>query len=229
MTRSWRCAPKSSYGGGPCHSSTPTSTMTPTSVNESGWPATSPSTGTSRTQPGEQKKISPTGWLAVRTTQPPTGFSRQVECLRRRLADGGWPADEIAAAIGAQFRLRPRAAYATSGTSVHQSPIPVRALYDDSFHFRFLLDLALPGIEYNDQGPLGTLTVRHPDGSAAQISPGGQTQQHGPRRLCDEIASIHETWDTTGHPRPDRYRFTIDPQHHTIWLDDPRSPHHWDL
>lgn len=46
----------------------------------------------------------------TRTSQPP-GFSRQVECLRRRLSDWGWPTDEIAAAIGAQFRLRPRAAY----------------------------------------------------------------------------------------------------------------------
>ena len=44
-------------------------------------------------------------------TQHPIGFSRQVECLRQRLTDWGWPTDEIAAAIGAQFRLRPRAAY----------------------------------------------------------------------------------------------------------------------
>lgn len=44
-------------------------------------------------------------------TQRSVGFSRQVECLRRRLTDWGWPTDEIAAAIGTQFRLRPRAAY----------------------------------------------------------------------------------------------------------------------
>jgi transcriptional regulator with XRE-family HTH domain len=44
-------------------------------------------------------------------SQRPTGFSRQVDCLRRRLTDWGWPIDEIAAAIGAQFRVRPRAAY----------------------------------------------------------------------------------------------------------------------
>jgi transcriptional regulator with XRE-family HTH domain len=49
--------------------------------------------------------------VATPATQHPIGFSRQVECLRRRLADWGWPTDEIAAAIGAQFRLRPRAAY----------------------------------------------------------------------------------------------------------------------
>lgn len=49
--------------------------------------------------------------VTTRATQPPTGFSRQVDCLRRRLTDWGWSTDEIAAAIGAQFRLRPRAAY----------------------------------------------------------------------------------------------------------------------
>lgn len=49
--------------------------------------------------------------MTTPATQHPIGFSRQVECLRRRLADWGWPTDEIAAAIGAQFRLRPRAAY----------------------------------------------------------------------------------------------------------------------
>lgn len=49
--------------------------------------------------------------MTTRTTQPPTGFSRQVEYLRRRLTDWGWPTDEIATAIGTQFRLRPRAAY----------------------------------------------------------------------------------------------------------------------
>lgn len=117
--------------------------------------------------------------------------------------------------------------HTTSDTPVHKSQLPVRALYDDNF--RFLLDLALPGIEYDDQGPLGTLTVRHPDGSTAQISPAGHIQQHGPRRLCDDIASIHDTWRTTGDPCPDRYRLTIDPQNHTIWLDDPPSPHHWNL
>jgi protein-L-isoaspartate(D-aspartate) O-methyltransferase len=62
----------------------------------------------------------------------------------------------------------------THDTSVQQSPIPVRALYDENF--RFLLDLALPGIEYHDQGPLGGLIMRHPDGSTAQINPIGQTE-----------------------------------------------------
>jgi len=106
-----------------------------------------------------------------------------------------------------------------------ERPIPVHALYDDNF--RFLLDLALPGIDYDD--PLGALTVRHPDGSSAQISPGGRTQQHGPRRLGDEIAALHRLWHTTGSPGPDRYRLTIDAQHQTIRLDDPHSPEHWNL
>ncbi|MGH3825306.1 MAG: hypothetical protein ACRDRA_21075 [Pseudonocardiaceae bacterium] len=47
----------------------------------------------------------------TRTSQRLAGFSRQVECLRRRLSEWGWSTDEIAVALGAQFRLRPRAAY----------------------------------------------------------------------------------------------------------------------
>jgi protein-L-isoaspartate O-methyltransferase len=112
-------------------------------------------------------------------------------------------------------------------TSVQWSPIPVRALYDENF--RFLLDLALPGIEYHDQEPLGGLIMRYPDGSTAQISPTGQTLQHGPRRLCDDIAALHEIWHNAGGPRPDRYRLTINPRGHTISLDDPQSPHLWNL
>lgn len=116
---------------------------------------------------------------------------------------------------------------ATHGMSVQQSPIPIRALYDDNF--RFLLDLALPGIEYHDQGPLGGLIMRHPDGSTAQINPIGQTHQHGPRRLCDDIVAIYEIWYNAGDPHPDRYWLTINPQGHTISLDDRQGPHSWKL
>jgi hypothetical protein len=101
--------------------------------------------------------------------------------------------------------------------------MPIRALYDQNF--RFLLDLAMPGIEYHDQGPLGGLIMRHPDGSTAQINPTGPTQQRGPRRLCDDIAAIHEIWPNAGDPHPDRYRLTINPQGHTILFDDRHSPH----
>lgn len=115
----------------------------------------------------------------------------------------------------------------TPDTSVQQSPIPVRVLHDENF--RFLLDLALPGVEYHDQGPLSGFLVRHPDGSAAQISPTGQTQQHGPRRLCDDIAAIHKIWHNAGDPHPGRYRLIINPQGHTVSLDDPKSPPSWKL
>ncbi|MGB6163179.1 MAG: methyltransferase domain-containing protein [Pseudonocardiaceae bacterium] len=112
-------------------------------------------------------------------------------------------------------------------TSVQRSPTPIRALYDENF--RFLLDLAIPGIEYHDQGPLGGFIMRHRDGSTVQISSTGQTLQHGPRRLCDDIAAIHEIWHKAGDPRPDRYRLTIKPQGQTISLDDPQSHHSWEL
>lgn len=75
--------------------------------------------------------------------------------------------------------VHPPLFHLTQDTSVQQSPIPIRALYDENF--RFLLDLAMPGIEYHDQGPLGGLIMRHLDGSTAQINPTGPTQQRGPR------------------------------------------------
>lgn len=105
--------------------------------------------------------------------------------------------------------------------------LPARVLYDDSF--RFLLDLTVPGIEYDDQGLLGAITTRHPDGSTVQIGPNGRTQQHGPRRLCDEIASIHEIWQRTGRPSPDRYGLTIERHDQTVYLDDPQGSYQWPL
>ncbi|MGH3825307.1 MAG: methyltransferase domain-containing protein [Pseudonocardiaceae bacterium] len=114
----------------------------------------------------------------------------------------------------------------TSGRSVDHGSLPVRALYDDNF--RFLLDIALPGINVDEQDPLGGLVVRDADGSTAQISPAGQARQLGPRRLCDDIATIHKIWHTAGEPGSDRYRLTIDSRRHTIWLDDGRE-WHWVL
>lgn len=111
-------------------------------------------------------------------------------------------------------------------TTVSWVPPPFRALYDDNF--RFLLDVALPGINFDDQDPLGSLVVRHADGSTAHISPTGQAQQRGPRRLCDDIAAIHKIWHMAREPGPDRYRLTLDPRGQTIWLDDGRK-WHWVL
>ncbi|MGH3929164.1 MAG: hypothetical protein ACRDTF_04220 [Pseudonocardiaceae bacterium] len=112
-------------------------------------------------------------------------------------------------------------------TPTSEHPVPTHALHDDNF--RFLLDLALPGLNHDDHSPLSTLTVRHPDGSAAQISPGGRIRQHGPRLLGDDITALHALWHRLGSPRPDRYRLAIDPQHQTIQLDDPHHPQHWHL
>lgn len=76
---------------------------------------------------------------------------------------------------------------------------------------------------------LGSLIVRHPDGFTAEVNPTGRIRQHGPHRLGDDIAALHQIWQNATSPRPDRYRLTIDPQHQTIWLDDSPSPLHWNL
>jgi protein-L-isoaspartate O-methyltransferase len=58
-------------------------------------------------------------------------------------------------------------------------------------------------------------------------APGGTrfvVEQHGPRRLWDEVETIHRWWQHAG--RPDRLRFglTVTPDAQIIWLDDPGQP-----
>jgi protein-L-isoaspartate(D-aspartate) O-methyltransferase len=77
----------------------------------------------------------------------------------------------------------------THDTSVQQSPIPVRALYDKNF--RFLLDPARAGVEYHDQGHIGGLIIRHPDGSAARSAPPAEPSSTAP--ACSSTISSPST------------------------------------
>ncbi|MGH3865258.1 MAG: methyltransferase domain-containing protein [Pseudonocardiaceae bacterium] len=83
---------------------------------------------------------------------------------------------------------------------------------------------------YPDRAPydrvLGTAAVEKvPQSWIDQTRPGGRIVTP----LRSAIAVIHEIWHTAGDPRPDRYQLTINPQGHTISLDDRHSPHSWKL
>jgi hypothetical protein len=61
-------------------------------------------------------------------------------------------------------------------------------------------------------------------------APGGTrfvVEQHGPRRLWDEVETVHRWWQHAG--RPDRLRFglTVTSNSQIIWLDDPGQPVVW--
>ncbi|MGH3898925.1 MAG: methyltransferase domain-containing protein [Pseudonocardiaceae bacterium] len=104
--------------------------------------------------------------------------------------------------------------------------LPSSVYYDTDF--RFFLDLAIPGLAhgYRDND-LHNLTIRAPDGSHAHVTPAGDLIQSGPRRLWDDIETIHQGWCSLGTPPRERFGLTVTPQRQSIWLDTPDSNHRW--
>ncbi|MFF5567234.1 methyltransferase [Streptomyces sp. NPDC012623] len=45
--------------------------------------------------------------------------------------------------------------------------------------------------------------------------------QYGPRRLWDEVESVHRWWNDNGRPGPERFGLTITPDGTRTWLDTP--------
>ncbi len=59
---------------------------------------------------------------------------------------------------------------------------------------------------------------------------GTQTvRQGGPARLWDDIETAHQAWQQLGQPTRERFGLTVHAGRHTIWLDHPNDPHHWNL
>lgn len=54
-------------------------------------------------------------------------------------------------------------------------------------------------------------------------------RQGGPARLWDQMETAYQQWQQIGRPTRDRFGLTIDNGRHTIWLDQPDSPHQWVL
>ncbi|MFE7665203.1 methyltransferase domain-containing protein [Streptomyces celluloflavus] len=48
-----------------------------------------------------------------------------------------------------------------------------------------------------------------------------ETEQHGPRRLWDEVAAAYRAWTDAGSPPRDRYGITVTADGQRVWLDDP--------
>jgi protein-L-isoaspartate(D-aspartate) O-methyltransferase len=61
------------------------------------------------------------------------------------------------------------------------------------------------------------------DGSWACLQPEeAQVEQHGKRRLWDEVEHAHQRWLAWGQPTRDRFGVTVLADgRHRVWLDDP--------
>jgi methyltransferase of ATP-grasp peptide maturase system len=51
--------------------------------------------------------------------------------------------------------------------------------------------------------------------------------QAGPRRLWDDVEAAYHYWEQLGGPGWERFGLTVTENGHTVWLDDPGSPHRW--
>jgi len=93
--------------------------------------------------------------------------------------------------------------------------LPSSIYYDNDF--RFFLDLSIRDLAhgYRDGDP-HNLTISVPDGSHAHVTPEGDLTQSGPRRLWDDIETIHQTWRALDSPPRERFGLTVTPQRQTI-------------
>jgi len=83
------------------------------------------------------------------------------------------------------------------------------------------------------RGP-GTVFFSAEDGSWCELSTAGDdgirdVWEGGPRRLWASIEAAMEFWRHQGEPGWDRFGLTVQPDHHTIWLDTPDSHHQWPI
>jgi methyltransferase of ATP-grasp peptide maturase system len=106
-------------------------------------------------------------------------------------------------------------------------------LSDDSRSDTLLAALLLPGVsrlefQPRDSGP--QLWLSGPDGSWACHDIDAMTvEQHGSRRLWDEVEHIHDVWVGLGRPERDRIGLTVTPDGHRLWVDDPGGGPSWSL
>lgn len=105
-------------------------------------------------------------------------------------------------------------------------------VYDNSF--RFLLELAEPGLAYGRSGPSREhLTVASTDGAIARLDqrgPGRWTvTQAGPRRLWDAIEALHDLWSFLERPTRTRFVVTLGPDGQNVSLDEGGRTRTWSL
>jgi methyltransferase of ATP-grasp peptide maturase system len=90
--------------------------------------------------------------------------------------------------------------------------------------FEFFAGLDLPDV--HAAGARDGVLMAHPDGSWARHETSTVTQG-GPRRLWDEVEAEYTKWLNLGQPRRARFGITVTPDKQELWLDNPKSPHHW--
>ncbi|MGH3905152.1 MAG: hypothetical protein ACRDTE_13335, partial [Pseudonocardiaceae bacterium] len=97
-----------------------------------------------------------------------------------------------------------------------------------------LTGLACRQVYVDDDEHLGT-ELATPDGSSWALvhhtpdDDGHPTQQAGPRRLWDELETLHEQWSALGRPAYHRFGLTLNLYSQTLWLDQPDGGHTWEL
>lgn len=96
---------------------------------------------------------------------------------------------------------------------------------------RLAIGQRVPGCQWRywpweEHDPVGVLWLVDPWGSWAKLthaSPGAvedefPVQQHGPRRLWNEVEAAYRWWIDAGSPAPDRWEFTVTPDGQRIAL-----------
>jgi protein-L-isoaspartate(D-aspartate) O-methyltransferase len=94
--------------------------------------------------------------------------------------------------------------------------------------FRFLLDFALPQIEFlvgaGEDRRTMPVTAATADGSVARVTAEGWVVRSGPRDLWTEVERLHAVWTAKGRPGRERYGVSVTPDGQRLWLDDPADP-----
>ncbi|MCO6010301.1 methyltransferase domain-containing protein [Actinoallomurus purpureus] len=125
---------------------------------------------------------------------------------------------------------------------VHESDDPAesttrldpRHLHDDTDADLFIC-ARVPGVHkrlyYDEETNSGEATFwvldnagHHGSWASVDYVPGKAeflVQQHGPRRLWDEVSEAYLRWLSLGRPARDRFGLTVSPEGERVWLDDP--------
>lgn len=120
---------------------------------------------------------------------------------------------------------------------VRTTTLPVAAATDPGDPFEFFAALIVGGYDWlsftpSDGSPTQTWLTQ-PGGSwvCHVTNPDGThiVRQGGPKRLWDGIEAAYREWQQLGQPPRERFGMTVSGDQHTVWLDHPESPAHWDL
>ncbi|MBO2446644.1 protein-L-isoaspartate(D-aspartate) O-methyltransferase [Actinomadura barringtoniae] len=108
-----------------------------------------------------------------------------------------------------------------------------RLLLAESAGAEVAIAALVPGVRSHvEAAPDGSCRVwavdtHGPSWTCAQYEPGRTdypVQQHGPRRLWNEVETAYLRWVAWGRPDRERFGLTVTPDAQEVWLDTPDSP-----